>query len=171
MLSSREVDLARQAMAFGEGPIPHNRFFYADRQPSQDGEPPCADPTRPITTIRGAVVHGLKVARQLGFPTANVPLNEQSVARGVYAVRSQLADGRIVNGVASVGCNPTIPKDAPVLEVWLFDFDEIIYGQPLATELLIFLRDELHFNSIEALQAQVFADAAQARRVLASLAA
>jgi riboflavin kinase/FMN adenylyltransferase len=75
-----------------------------------------------------------------------------------------LADGRAFFGVASVGCNPTLPKEAPVLEVWLFDFNEDIYDQVLSTELLTYLREEHRFTSVTALIDQVFADAEQARR-------
>ena len=120
---------------------------------------------RPLRVIVGVVARGLQLGRQLGFPTANIPLAEERPVRtGVYVVRSRLADGRAFFGVASVGCNPTIPKTAPVLEVWLFDFDEDIYDQTLSTELLAYLRPEEQFASVAALIDQVFADAEQARR-------
>lgn len=125
---------------------------------SQPGRP------LPLSIITGAVVRGLQLGRQLGFPTANIPLaGKRHPPTGVYVVRSRLADGRAFFGVASVGCNPTIPKEAPVLEVWLFDFDEDIYGQVLSTELLAYLRPEKRFASVNALIEQVFADAEQAR--------
>ena len=115
--------------------------------------------------VAGVVTRGFQLGRQLGFPTANIPLAGRPQPRtGVYAVRSRLADGRVFFGVANVGCNPTIPKEAPMLEVWLFDFDEDIYDQTLSTELLTYLREEHRFGSIEALIEQVFADAEQARR-------
>lgn len=120
---------------------------------------------RPSRVIVGVVARGLQLGRQLGFPTANIPLAEERPVRtGVYVVRSRLADGRAFFGVASVGCNPTIPKTAPVLEVWLFDFDEDIYDQTLSTELLAYLRPEEQFASVAALIDQVFADAEEARR-------
>jgi len=120
---------------------------------------------RPVRIIVGVVARGLQLGRQLGFPTANIPLaEERPVGTGVYVVRSRLADGRAFFGVASVGCNPTIPKTAPVLEVWLFDFDEDIYDQTLSTELLAYLRPEEQFASVAALIDQVFADAEEARR-------
>ena len=119
----------------------------------------------PLDVINGVVARGLQLGRQLGFPTANIPLAGRPQPRtGVYVVRSRLADGRAFFGVASVGCNPTIPKAAPVLEVWLFDFDEDIYDQMLSTELLTYLREEHRFSSVTALIDQVFADAKQARR-------
>jgi len=119
----------------------------------------------PLRVIVGVVARGMQLGRQLGFPTANIPLAEERLVRtGVYVVRSRLADGRAFFGVASVGCNPTIPKAAPVLEVWLFDFDEDIYDQTLSTELLAYLRPEEQFASVAALIDQVFADAEAARR-------
>lgn len=133
--------------------------------------PRCVDkPGRaapPLGVVNGVVTRGLQLGRQLGFPTANIPLAGKLQPRtGVYVVRSRLADGRAFFGVASVGCNPTIPKDAPLLEVCLFDFDEDIYGQTLSTELLAYLREEHRFGSVTALIDQIFADAQQALRYL-----
>jgi len=119
--------------------------------------------------VHGTVSHGRRLGRTLGFPTANIPLDAATQPRaGVYAVRCRLADGRRLTGVASVGCNPTVPKDAPVLEVWLFDFDEDIYGQALTTELVTYLREERLFPSLDALREQVFRDAEDARAALAA---
>jgi riboflavin kinase/FMN adenylyltransferase len=119
------------------------------------------------TIISGIVERGRQLGRLLGFPTANVALpSGAGVGFGVYAVRSRLADGREMDGVASLGCNPTVPKTAPVLEVWLFDFDEDIYDQLLTTELVVFLRGEEKFDTMEDLKVQVLRDAATAKRIL-----
>lgn len=121
--------------------------------------------TTSLGVVEGVVAKGMQLGRQLGFPTANIPLEGTARPRtGVYVTRSRLADGRAFFGVASIGCNPTIPKESPVLEVWLFDFDEDIYGRALSTELLAYLRPEQRFDSVTALIDQVFADAEQARR-------
>jgi riboflavin kinase/FMN adenylyltransferase len=118
--------------------------------------------------IEGVVQRDRQLGRQLGFPTANVPMDEYVLPRlGVYATWSLLADGRRVPGVANLGKNPTVGAEvAPRLEVWLFDFDEDIYGQTLETELIAFLRPEEKFASIEALVTQVQADAKSARALL-----
>ena len=122
-----------------------------------------------MVVISGPVAYGRQLGRTLGFPTANVAVAPEQIAlTGVYAVRCWLPDGRQFDGVASLGCNPTIPKDAPVLEVWMFEFDEDIYGQILATELTFYLRDEEKLSSVEALREQVFRDADQAKRMLAT---
>jgi riboflavin kinase/FMN adenylyltransferase len=117
--------------------------------------------------IEGEVLQGAGLGRQLGFPTANVALGDYvRPALGVYATRTRLADGRLIPGVASIGTNPTVGLVEPRLEVWLFDFDEDLYGQTIETELAAFLRPEVRFDSLTALTAQVMADADQARALL-----
>jgi riboflavin kinase/FMN adenylyltransferase len=117
--------------------------------------------------IEGVVVEGQKLGRTLGFPTANVELNGYIRPRlGTYATRTRLPDGRLMPGVANIGENPTTGRVKARLEVWLFDFDEDLYGQTIETELVAFLRPELKFDSLDALIAQVMADAAQARALL-----
>ena len=118
--------------------------------------------------IEGAVQRGRQLGRKLGFPTANVGLADYVVPRfGVYATRTRLPDGRRVPGVANIGVNPTVEGiTAPLLEVWLFDFDEDIYDQVIETDLIAFLRPEAKFASLEAMTAQVMADAKAARGLL-----
>lgn len=118
--------------------------------------------------IEGAVERGRQLGRQLGFPTANVALMDYVVPRyGVYATRTRLPDGRVIAGVANLGVNPTVEGiTAPLLEVWLFDFDEDIYDQVIETELIAFLRPEEKFDGLETLTAQVMEDARQARALL-----
>lgn len=118
--------------------------------------------------IAGEVVHGDKRGRTLGTPTANVPLcGYMRPAFGVYATRSRLPDGRVIDGVASLGVRPMWRTQDPMLEVWLFDFDGDLYGQTLETQLIAWLRPEATFDGLEALKAQIAADAEAARAVLA----
>ena len=117
--------------------------------------------------IRGAVIHGDKRGRTIGVPTANVPLGDyMRPAYGVYATRSRLADGRSVDGVASLGVRPMYALETPLLEVWLFDFDGDLYGQTMETQLIARLRGEERFDGLDALKAQIEADAAAARVIL-----
>ena len=118
--------------------------------------------------IEGEVVRGRQLGRALGFPTANVSIAGYVAPRfGVYATRTRLPDGRVIPGVASIGVNPTIDGHTdPVLEVWLFDFDEDIYDQVVETELIAFLRPEEKFPDLETMKAQVMADAEAARKLL-----
>lgn len=120
--------------------------------------------------IEGEVVHGEKRGRTIGVPTANIRMGDyMRPAYGVYATRTRLADGRVVNGVANLGVRPMFEIPEPLLEVWLFDFNESLYGQTVETELVAFLRGELNFDGLDALKVQIDADAAAARAVLTSL--
>ncbi len=142
----------------------------AVRSALRDGRPEAAAAIlgRPFA-LEGAVEHGAKRGRALGFPTANVPLGDYVRPRlGVYAVRTRLPDGRRLDGVANLGVNPQFGGSEARLEVWLFDFDEDLYGRVIETELVAFLRPEATFDSVEALTAQVFRDADDARHALAA---
>lgn len=148
-----------------EGPVSSTRI----RRALQDGYPEraAAKLGRPWA-IRGEVAHGDKRGRTVGFPTANIPLGRHlEPARGVYAVRARLPDGRLVPGVANLGRRPTLGGD-PVsrLEAHLFDFEGDLYGAELEVALIAFLREERKFPDFPALVAQIAADAAEARRVL-----
>ncbi|WP_122464756.1 bifunctional riboflavin kinase/FAD synthetase [Brevundimonas lutea] len=118
--------------------------------------------------IEGEVIHGDKRGRQIGVPTANAALGDyMRPAYGVYATRTRLADGRVIDGVASLGVRPMFKLDQPLLEVWLFDFSGDLYGQTIETELVALLRGEQTFEDLDALKAQIDADARAARAVLA----
>lgn len=120
--------------------------------------------------IEGEVVHGDKRGRTIGVPTANVRMGDyMRPAYGVYATRTRLPDGRVIDGVANLGVRPMYELDEPLLEVWLFDFDGDLYGQVIETELVAFLRGEMAFGGLDALKMQIEADAAAARAVLAPL--
>ena len=119
--------------------------------------------------IEGVVQKGRQLGRKLGFPTANVLLGDYVAPKfGVYATRTRLADGRRMGGVANIGVNPTTGVVEPRLEVWLFDFDEDIYGEVIETELIEFLRPEEKFPSIPAMVEQIWRDAGHARQLVAS---
>jgi riboflavin kinase/FMN adenylyltransferase len=117
--------------------------------------------------IQGEVIHGDKRGRTIGVPTANITMGDyMRPAYGVYATRTRLPDGRVVNGVANLGVRPMFEIEQPLLEVWLLDFNESLYGQTLETELIAFLRGEMKFDGLDALKVQIEADAAAARAVL-----
>ena len=114
--------------------------------------------------ISGRVAHGAKLGRSLGFPTANIPLKRTPPIAGVFAVRVHGLGGTPQTGVASVGVRPTVSASgAPMLEVFIFDFDEMIYGRRVAVEFVHKLRDEARYPDLDALARQIEADAAQAR--------
>ncbi|WP_296594985.1 bifunctional riboflavin kinase/FAD synthetase [Phenylobacterium sp.] len=120
--------------------------------------------------IEGPVQRGRQLGRKLGFPTANVDLADYVTPKfGVYATRTRLSDGREFSGVANIGVNPTVQGvTRPLLEVWLFDFDEDIYDRVIETDLIAFLRPEEKFDSLEVMTEQVMKDAARAKQVLSA---
>jgi riboflavin kinase/FMN adenylyltransferase len=141
----------------------------AVREALREGKPDVAAQIlgRPFA-IEGVVQKGRQLGRKLGFPTANVPLGDYVAPMfGVYATRTRLHDGRRLGGVANIGVNPTTGVVEPRLEVWLFDFDEDIYGETIETELIAFLRPEEKFPSIPAMVEQIWRDAARARQLVA----
>ncbi|CAN5233893.1 bifunctional riboflavin kinase/FAD synthetase [soil metagenome] len=116
----------------------------------------------------GEVIHGEKRGRDLGYPTANICLDTNCGLRhGIYAVRVGIGNQRI-DGVASFGRRPTFDNGAPLLEVFLFGFKGDLYGQQLDVAFIGFIRDELKFDSIEALVRQMDDDSAKARAMLAA---
>ena len=148
------------------GPISSSRI----RRALQDGYPERAAALlgRPWS-IRGAVAHGDKRGRTIGFPTANIALGPYlEPARGVYAVRARLPDGRVIPGVANIGRRPTVANTTEArLEAHLFDIAEDLYGQNLDVRLIGFLRAERKFDSFDALKQQIVTDAEAARALLA----
>lgn len=118
-------------------------------------------------SIAGRVVPGNRLGRELGFPTANLPLRQRvSPVQGVFAVRVAV-DGKLYPGVASLGVRPTVNEvPEPLLEAYLFDFDGDLYGRQIRVQFVAKLRDELKFDGVDALVEQMHADATQARRML-----
>lgn len=121
--------------------------------------------------IEGRVQHGDKRGRTIGFPTANLELDEYlRPAFGVYAVRAGVDHGSTTvwhRGVANLGARPTVGGTVERLEVHLFDFAEDLYGRHLRVQLVDFLRPERKFASFDELKDQIARDAAAARDSLA----
>ncbi len=114
--------------------------------------------------IGGRVAHGTKLGRNLGFPTANLRLKRKPPVSGVFAVRVHGLDASPHSGVASVGVRPTVESaGVPLLEVFILDFDAVIYGRRVVVEFLHKLRDEERYPDLEALARQIESDVAQAR--------
>ena len=114
----------------------------------------------------GEVIHGDKRGRTLGFPTANIRLDPScGLKHGIYAVRARVR-GALHDGVASFGVRPMFDDGAPLLEVFLFDFEGELYGQAIDVAFIGWLRAEQKFSSLEALKRHMLADCAQARDAL-----
>ena len=118
--------------------------------------------------VTGEVIHGKKLGRDLGYPTANIRLNNNcGLKHGIYAVRVGRRNERF-DSVASFGRRPTFDNGAPLLEVFLFDFKGDLYGQALDVAFIAFIRDEMKFEGIEPLIRQMDDDSARARAALAA---
>jgi riboflavin kinase/FMN adenylyltransferase len=118
-------------------------------------------------SIAGKVVRGKQLGRALGYPTANQRLEGARPAlSGIFATRVHGIGPRPWTGVSSLGTRPTVDGIEPLLETHLFDFDGDLYGRRIEVEFVARLRDELKFDSLEALTAQMHRDAAEARRIL-----
>lgn len=115
-------------------------------------------------TITGRVLHGQKLGRQLGAPTANLQLNRLRPAlHGVYLVSTEI-DGQRWAGVANIGQRPSVAGDGRAhLEVHLLDFSGDLYGRRLCVQFHHKLRDEERFASLEALKMAIASDIAAAR--------
>ena len=118
-------------------------------------------------TISGHVGHGKRLGRGLGFPTANIPLRHKPALSGIFAVRVHGLGETPRDAVASLGVRPTVTSDArPLLEVHVFDFEQMIYGRRIAVEFLHKLRDEEKYPDLHTLTRQIERDVAAARSYL-----
>ena len=120
-------------------------------------------------SISGRVVHGDKLGRDIGFPTANIQLkHNRPPLLGIFAVEVYGLNGEPLPGAASLGKRPTVknPDAVPVLEVHLFDFNAEIYGRRVRVEFLHKLRDEEKYPDLDSLVAQIRRDVDNAKHFL-----
>ena len=115
--------------------------------------------------VDGVVQKGQQLGRTLGFPTANLPLGDLVVPKlGIYCVETKLpSDGIWRPSIASLGTRPTVGGEGVLLETFIFDFDQDIYGQHIQVRFRSFIRGEEKFDSLDALTAQMKKDEAGAR--------
>ncbi len=115
--------------------------------------------------FKGVVIEGNKLGRTIGFPTANLQITDSDKlipGNGVYTVTAQLeGDARVLKGMMNIGTRPTIDGTNRMIEVHLFDFNEDIYGRHLQVWIHHFLRAEMKFQNLEALQEQLQIDQLQ----------
>lgn len=133
--------------------------------------------------FEGEVVHGDKIGRQLGYPTANLQVQDEEKiipSNGIYAVYARLknqnggyaiqtagiSDTRRMKGMMSIGFRPTVDGTRRVVEVNLFDFNEEIYGRTLRVYVKKYLREEVKFDGLDALVAQIDLDKIESLKVL-----
>lgn len=110
----------------------------------------------------GKVVHGQRLGRTIGVPTANLQMPDELVkpAFGVYACKVWV-DGNVYTAVTNIGTRPTVEGKGITVEPWILDFEGDLYGKEIAIEFHKFLRPERKFDSLEALKSQIQSDAAQ----------
>lgn len=120
--------------------------------------------------LNGNVVNGKQLGGKIGFPTANIDVEEAYKLipkTGVYVIRSTIKD-EIIYGMMNIGKRPTVDGKHQTIEVHFFDFNQDLYEQSLTVELLYFLRDEHKFDSVEHLISQLQKDEIQARDFIAN---
>lgn len=141
------------------------------REALRDGDPQLAAKllTRPFA-IRGIVEHGDKRGRELGYPTANLVIDNYLRPKfGIYAVTGRiLSTGDMLEGAASVGIRPQFEPPKELLEPYFFDFSGDLYGQEIEVAFHHFLRGEAKFDSLDGLTAQMEKDCAEAKRLLSA---
>ncbi len=122
-------------------------------------------------TVEAEIIHGKKLGRTLGYPTANMALPDETPLRhGIYAVRLRRPNGDMHDGVASFGRRPTVADDgAALLETFVFDFSADIYGEVCAVSFFGFLRGEEKFDGLDALMVQMRRDEEEARALLSGV--
>ncbi len=120
-------------------------------------------------SIKGRVMHGQKLARTFGVPTANIKIGRfNPPLRGVFAVTATLRNGEIIEGVANIGKRPTVDGVKTILEVHLFDFNQNLYGQKLSVEFQQFIRAEQKFADLDQLKQAILNDVEVAKSYFAT---
>ena len=116
-------------------------------------------------TLSGKVCHGQKLGRELGFPTINIKMGDKTlIVKGIFAVSVKGIDNRVLKGVASIGTRPTVNGVDTILEVFILDFDQDVYGYCVDVEFLHKIRDELKFDSLQELKINIGQDTVKAKQ-------
>ena len=117
-------------------------------------------------SFEGKVVHGNRLGRSIGFPTANIWLPKNNLPiKGVFSVKISI-DMSEFEGIANIGIRPTVGGTSPVLEVNIFDFKKEIYGKRIKVEFVKKIRDEKKFDSLDDLKKQIAKDVKTAKEQL-----
>ncbi|MDE0743672.1 MAG: bifunctional riboflavin kinase/FAD synthetase [Woeseiaceae bacterium] len=120
--------------------------------------------------MSGRVIVGNQLGRELGYPTANINIQRlQSALMGIFAVKVHGISSNPLDAVASLGIRPTFYEGKkPLLEVHIFNFNKDIYGRYIDIDFISKIRDEIKFNSADALIEQMHKDAIDAKKILSA---
>ncbi|MFH1161010.1 MAG: riboflavin kinase [bacterium] len=122
----------------------------------------------PLFSITGKVIYGNQLGRKLGYPTANIGLSDETRyynLTGVYLSKVDLRE-KSYFGMANIGFRPSLETPSFIVEVNMFDFDRDIYEEIITIHFLKRLRNELKFDSLEALVNQMAKDETESRKLL-----
>jgi len=115
-------------------------------------------------SLSGRIAHGKKLGRELGYPTINIKMGDKTlIVKGIFAVLVKGLDNRTLQGVASIGTRPTVDGVDTILEVFILEFNQDVYGHRVEVEFLFKIRDELKFDSLEELSANIARDIEKAK--------
>ena len=121
-------------------------------------------------SLGGKIAHGKKLGRELGYPTINIKMGDNTlIVKGIFAVIVKGIDNRVLQGVASIGTRPTVDGIDTILEVFIFDFDQDVYGQSVEVEFLYKIRDEQKFESLHELGINIETDVILAKRYFSKI--
>ncbi|MEI9906032.1 MAG: riboflavin biosynthesis protein RibF [Asticcacaulis sp.] len=114
--------------------------------------------------VLGEVTDGARLGRTIGFPTLNIELGPYVRPKyGIYVTETKLNGGPWIRGVSNIGIRPTVGGEVELLETYLFDFDEQVYGAFAETALLHYIRPEARFDDLDALKAEIARDVEKAK--------
>jgi riboflavin kinase/FMN adenylyltransferase len=122
-----------------------------------------------LFSLSGGVVHGAKRGEELGFPTANLDVDEEQALPldGVYATMAYFGD-QAYQSVTSIGRRPTFDAGQRTVEVYILDYRGDLYGHKLRIDIIERLRDEKQFNAAEELKKQIAEDVKRGKAILNS---
>jgi riboflavin kinase/FMN adenylyltransferase len=115
-------------------------------------------------SLSGRIAHGKKLGRKLGYPTINIKMGDKTlIVKGIFAVIVKGIDNRLLQGVASIGTRPTVNGIDTILEVYILDFDQEVYGYSVEVEFLYKIRNEEKFDSLAELTTWIAQDTEKAK--------
>ena len=121
-----------------------------------------------MLVVEGVVIGGNRLGRKLGFPTANIAIDDTlDIENGVYCSKV-FVEGAEYSAMTNIGIRPSVDGSRRLLETHLFGFKGLLYGLKLRVELYDKIRDEKKFSSVDELREQIAKDSNQIKRLMAN---